>query len=119
MFDPTNLQQIRQWRDADLAGHLLTAEDERHEFKSSLTSDTDLAGKIGKAASGFWNSGGGLFVAGVDGTGSPDGGIADTVSRQPRREWIDQHIGRLAPRGDYVVHAISDQGACLRIQPWI
>jgi len=44
-----------------------TAEDDRHEYKSSLTKDAELSDKIAKAASGFWNSGGGLFVIGIDG----------------------------------------------------
>jgi hypothetical protein len=58
----------------------LNAEDDRHEYKSSaIKNDKELGDKIAKAASGFWNSGGGLFVVGVDGNGQPDGGISLSV----------------------------------------
>jgi hypothetical protein len=51
-----------------------------------------------KAASGFWNSGGGYFVAGVDDkTGQLDGGIPTTVGRTPRRDWIDRAISAVSP----------------------
>src|SRR5271163_4647353 len=97
MFDPENWEAILKLEDKDLAS-LPSAEDDRHEYKSSLTKDSDIAEKIARAASGFWNSGGGLFVAGVNGKGQPDAGIAVTVGRQSRRDWIDQTISRVLPR---------------------
>lgn len=84
MFDPVRPETILSLDTRDLCS-LPSAEDDRHEYKSSLTKDADLAGKIARAASGFWNSGGGLFVAGMDGEGQPDGGVSLTVGRQARR----------------------------------
>jgi hypothetical protein len=116
MFDPTKPQSILTLEDKDLSS-LPTAEDDRHEYKSSMTKDNDLADKIAKAASAFWNSGGGLFVAGVNGSGHPDGGIPVLVGRQSRRDWIDQAISYIDPRGPYFVQAIENRGACPAIQP--
>jgi len=96
----------QDWTFEDLAG-LPTAEDERHEYKSSATPDADLGNKVSRAASGFWNSGGGILVIGVNGGGKPDGGVTLAVGRQSRRDWIDQHIARVDPRGNYVVHEVK------------
>jgi hypothetical protein len=106
MFDPSSVGRLLDWTSDDLR-LLPNAEDERYEFKSSATTDGDLGNKIARAASGFWNTGGGLFVAGVDGRGQPDGGLSLTVGRQSRRDWVDQHIARVTPRGGYVVHVIE------------
>lgn len=114
MFDPSNLDAILSVEDADLS-FLPSTEDERHEYKSGKTQDTALAEKIAKAASGFWNSGGGLFVAGVDGRGHADGGVTLNVGRQSRRDWIDQAISQVTPQASYVVHCIEDGGAGLNI----
>jgi hypothetical protein len=116
MFDPENWRAILQLEDVDLAS-LPSEEDERHEFKSGATKDNDLAEKISRAASGFWNSGGGLFIAGVNGDGQPDGGISLAVGRQSRRDWIDQAISRVSPRARYAVQCIEDGGAGLTISP--
>ena len=78
MFDPTKPKDILELQDSDLSWFLPDAEDERHEYKSSVieknekSSNKSLGDKIAKAASGFWNSGGGLFVVGVDDNGKPD-----------------------------------------------
>jgi hypothetical protein len=114
MFNPGNLDALRNWGDVDLC-NLPATKDERHEYKSSATADVELAKKIGRAASAFWNSGGGLFVAGVDGRGQADGGIEQTVGRQSRRDWIDRVIGAISPQGKYVVHSVEDRGAGLKI----
>jgi hypothetical protein len=116
MFDPTKPDAILSVEDKDL-GRLPSAEDDLHEYKSALTRDNDLAEKIGKAASAFWNSGGGLFAAGVNGLGKPDGGITSTVGRQPRREWIDQAVARVSPLGRHFVHLVEDKGSCPNIKP--
>jgi hypothetical protein len=110
MFDPEHWEAILKLEDKDLAS-LPSAEDDRHEYKASATNDNDLADKIGRAASGFWNSGGGLFVAGVNGKGRPDGGISLSVGRQSRRDWIDQAISRVSPRARYAVQSVEDHGA--------
>jgi hypothetical protein len=116
MFDAANPKGILQLEDHDLA-RLPNAEDDLYEYKSSRTKDTELADKITKAASAFWNGGGGLFVVGVDGQGQPDGGISLLVGRQPRREWIDSVIGRVTPRGKYVVQCVENTGLCPAINP--
>src|SRR5205807_9073990 len=110
MFDPEKWEAVLKLEDKDLAS-LPSAEDDRHDYKSGLVKDNELADKIARAASGFWNSGGGLFVAGVGGNGQPDGGILLTVGRQSRRDWVDQAISRVTPRAPYVVHCIEDRGA--------
>lgn len=113
MFDPTKPNTILTIQDKDLSR--LPGEDDRHEYKSSTTKDKDLPDKIARAASGFWNSGGGLFVVGVNGQGQPDGGISLNVGRQSRRDWIDQAISRVTPRSFYVVQSVEDSGADLDI----
>jgi hypothetical protein len=110
MFDPENIEAILKLDDRDLGSWLPNAEDDRHEYKSGSTKDSELATKIALAASGFWNSGGGLFVAGVDGSGQPDGGIGLMVGRQSRRDWIDQIISQVAPRARYVIQCVEDHG---------
>lgn len=118
MFDPTKPNDIRTLSDQDLAEFLPDAEDDRHEYKSSaIKKDKELGDKIAKAASGFWNSGGGLFVVGVDGNGKPDGGISLNVGRQSRRDWIDQAISQVTPKFAYVVHSIEDNGCGCNIEP--
>jgi predicted HTH transcriptional regulator len=111
MFDPTKPNDILKLEDLDLSEFLPNAEDDRHEYKSSAIKNEGLGDKIAKAASGFWNSGGGLFVVGVDGNGQPDGGISLSVGqkgRQSRRDWIDQVILQVTPKFAYVVHSIED-----------
>ena len=108
-FDSRNPRGITAWTDSDLLS-LPGAEDDRFEYKSSLTGDGELSNKISRAASGFWNSGGGVFVAGVDGTGRPDGGLSATVGKQVRRDWADQVIARTEPRGPYAIATIAGTG---------
>lgn len=114
MFDPEKYAAVVNLEDKDLAS-LPSAEDDRHEYKSALSKDNELAEKIARAASGFWNSGGGLFVAGVDGNGQADGGITLAVGRQSRRDWIDQTIARVSPRGLYAVQCIENGGTGFNI----
>jgi hypothetical protein len=100
-FDPTNVAPLRSATLNDLA-IIPRVEDDRFEFKSSLTPDGDLRSKIAKAASGFWNSGGGFLVAGVGADGRPDGGLSARVGNQLRTDWVDQVLSAVTPRGDYV-----------------
>lgn len=90
----SRLQQL------DIA-NLPAAEDERTEFKSSKTAPEALKEKLARAASAFWNSGGGLFVAGVNDQGKPDGGLLPSVGRTSIRDWIDQVVNRVSPVGSY------------------
>ena len=117
MFDPTKPNDILKLEDLDLSEFLPAAEDDRHEYKSSAINNEGLGNKIPKAASGFWNSGGGLFVVGVDGNGQPDGGISLNVGRQSRRDWIDGVISQVTPKSAYVVHSIEDKGSGCNIEP--
>ena len=121
MFDPTKPNDILKLEDLDLSEFLPSAEDDRHEYKSSaIKNDKELGDKIAKAASGFWNSGGGLFVVGVDGNGQPDGGISLSVGqqgRQSRRDWIDQAISQVMPKSCYVIHSIENSSNCMNIEP--
>jgi hypothetical protein len=91
--------------------NLPAAEDERFEYKSSATSPNALKDKLTRAASGFWNSGGGIFVVGVDGTGKPDGGFATTVGKTPIRDWIDQVLKDVSPVGTYLVRLFLNDPA--------
>jgi hypothetical protein len=83
--------------------NLPNQEDERFEYKSGLTNTQALKDKVAKAASGFWNSGGGIFIAGVDGGGRPDGGIPATAGRQPIRDWLDVAVNQVTPAAHYSV----------------
>lgn len=102
------------WTDDDVAS-LPPAEDDTFEYKSSRTPDDKLEDKLTHAASGMWNSGGGVFVAGVDDKGQPDGGLPTAVGRQSRRDWIDRVVARVTPRAGYAVHAVEGQDAGLNI----
>ena len=62
------------------------AEDDEFEFRSSLTPLKELAKKLTSASSGFANSCGGVFIAGVDGNGDADGGFARMIGRQDLRD---------------------------------
>jgi hypothetical protein len=116
MFDPENINGILSLNDHDLL-LLPNSEDDRFEYKSSQTPDSELIGKIARAASGFWNSGGGLLIVGVDKQGKPDGGITLNVNRQARRDWTDQAIAQVMPRSKYAIQFIENQSAGLSIDP--
>lgn len=104
---PYALGTLPTWTATELA-QLPTAEDEWHEYKSSRISFPDLRKEIGVAASGFWNTGGGLLVAGVDASGRPDGGVEHAVGRQPLRDWVDQCLAEVSPSGEYRVAVVDD-----------
>lgn len=108
-FDPRDPRSVVSWTASDLID-LPGSEDDRFEYKSSQTGDGELGNKIARAAAGFWNSGGGAFVAGVDGNGRPDGGLPTNVGRQTRRDWADQMVGKVEPRGLYAVATITSEG---------
>lgn len=106
MFDRQKSESILSWTATDLTS-LPAEEDDSFEFKSSRVGDKELGQKLARAASGFWNAGGGLFVAGVDGFGKPDDGISRTVGRQSRRDWADQIIAQVVPAGVYSLAMIE------------
>jgi hypothetical protein len=87
---------------------LPSAEDGTFEFKSSTTPQGELKKKINRAASGFANSGGGCFLAGIDDRGNVDGGLATTVGRQSLSDWADQAIQGIEPTIRYQTRLIDD-----------
>ncbi len=101
---------IEQWTEDDLL-NLSPQENELYEYKRSATPKDDLINKIGKAASAFWNAGGGIFVAGIDGNGKIDGGIPKNYfGRQEPRDWVDQAVAKVQPAGHYTVKIIEPIG---------
>jgi len=91
----------------DLSG-LPTAENEEYEFKSSMTSLTGLREKLPVAVSAFGNSGGGYFIAGVDGSGNADGGLPKQNANQDLRDWADQVIHRVSPTPLYNIKLLDE-----------
>ncbi|BAS60433.1 MULTISPECIES: AlbA family DNA-binding domain-containing protein [Leptolyngbya] len=87
---------------------LPTAEDDHFEFKCSGVSMDDLKKKLKCAVSGFANSGGGCFVAGVDGDGNADGGVPLKVGKQALRDWVDQAVYQVEPTPSYEIKLIQD-----------
>lgn len=96
---------------------LPTTEDDNFEFKSSATSWDDLKKKLSCAVSGFANSGGGCFVAGVDPSGNADGGFSLKKGRQDLRDWADQIVNEVEPSPEYEIKLIQDPMGRGTIQP--
>lgn len=117
MVTEDDLAKLASCTDDDLDS-LPVKEDDLYEYKCSLTPDTDLATKIGKAASAFWNSGGGYFLAGVsDDTGRPDGGITTKVGREDRVDWIKKSVTKVDPLARHAVKEIRKGQSSLSIEP--
>ncbi|NMG11908.1 ATP-binding protein [Brasilonema sp. UFV-L1] len=96
---------------------LPSAEDDDFEFKSSGTPHNDLKKKLSCAVSGFANSGGGYFIAGVDGNGEADGGFPLKIGRQDLRDWVDQIVNQVEPVPRYDIKLIHDPMGRGTIQP--
>ena len=77
------------------------------EYKSSRVPLDKLKNKISVAASSFWNSGGGVFIVGVDDKGMIDGGITENKGRQSIRDWTDLAIKQTEPIGNYEITLIN------------
>lgn len=101
-----NIPDITQWDENDLL-QLPDEETDFYEYKSSKTEIKALKKKINIAASAFWNSGGGIFIIGIDDNGKIDGGIPDTFGRQSIRDWIDQVVALVEPLGKYEIKVIT------------
>ncbi|MBI9014058.1 MAG: ATP-binding protein [Clostridiales bacterium] len=84
-----------------------TEESNYIEYKSSKVNLDNLKNKISVAASSFWNSGGGIFVAGVNDDGKVDGGIPSTKGRQGIRDWADKVIKMTEPLGEYEISIVE------------
>lgn len=82
-------------------------ENESFEFKSSSTPINELGKKLACAGSGFSNSGGGIFLAGVDRHGLADGGVPNLVGRQDLRDWVDQIVHQINPIPVYDVKLLG------------
>ncbi|MEQ9368087.1 MAG: ATP-binding protein [Coleofasciculus chthonoplastes F3-SA18-01] len=96
---------------------LITKEDDHFEFKSSGTKLPDLKKKLSCAVSGFANSGGGCFVAGVNNEGKADGGFPLKIGKQDLRDWIDQVIHQVEPSPQYEIKLIQDPMGRGSIEP--
>jgi hypothetical protein len=96
---------------------LPNAEDDNFEFKSSATPHKDLKKKLSCAVSGFANSGGGCFIAGVDSSGNADDGLPLKIGNQDLRDWIDQIVNQVEPVPKYDIKLIRDPTGQGVIQP--
>lgn len=94
------------FRDEEDLREIPTSETDLFEFKSSKIRLDNLKNKISIAASSFWNSGGGFFIAGVNDDGEIDGGIDKYKGRQSIRDWVDNAIKLTQPTGEYSVNII-------------
>jgi len=101
-----NLPEICIWVYQDLL-ELPSEETDIYEYKSSKVSLDQLKNKISKAASAFWNSGGGIFIARVNDEGKVDGGIPCKNGKQSIRDWVDNAIKLTEPIGNYEVYTIE------------
>lgn len=110
-------RRIEDWTEDELVNELPSEENDDFEFKSSRTSDDGLKSKLSVAASAFWNSGGGIFIAGVDNSGKVDGGIPKSVGRQSRRDWTDKILAQVEPAGPYTICIIPPQNSTSLIRP--
>jgi hypothetical protein len=108
---------INEWLEEDLL-LLPSSETDEIEYKSSRTTPDKLAEKISVAASAFWNSGGGIFIAGInDKSGKIDGGFSEYIGRQPIRDWADRAITKTEPTGPYIIKPIVPSMIPSAIQP--
>jgi hypothetical protein len=118
----SDYREVETWTETNLE-RLPNQETDQIEYKSSqinpgkLSMDGTLANAIAKAASAFWNTGGGILVAGVDDNGQPDGGIDPRIGKQSIRDWIDQIITGVIPHGKYAVGVVAGPATVLRIDP--
>lgn len=117
MFDPENYRDVSNWKLADLR-RLPSSENDRHEYKSSKTPSKKLKNEIRIAASAFWNTGGGVLVAGLDSaTGKPDGGFARKAFGKSVDDWVDQVLADVVPPGPYAVGIVSGPKRSKQIEP--
>jgi len=107
---------VEDWEETDLLS-LPDEETDYYEFKSSRVPTTKLKDKIAVAASAFWNSGGGIFIVGINDQGKVDGGVPEVVGRQKIRDWIDQILASVEPVGPYIVKLISRDDSNSLINP--
>lgn len=112
---------VDSWTEDDL-DELPNGETDDYEYKSSKIYEgshyrSELDHKITKAASAFWNTGGGILVVGVDDNGLVDGGIPYHIGKQKLRDWVDIVLSRLTPVGPYTVKTIKPEKEDSKINP--
>lgn len=113
-----NYRDIENWTE----DHLLlipSQETDLYEYKSKgIAKNKDqLANAIQKAASAFWNSGGGFFIVGVaKENGKIDGGIPEQIGNQPVRDWVDGILLAVQPSGPYAIKTITPNNSNSKIQ---
>jgi hypothetical protein len=101
---------VEEWTEEHLAT-LPDNETDYYEYKSSLIPNERLKKELAVAASAFWNSGGGVFVAGMNDNGQIDGGLPATIGSQRIRDWVDQVLNYVEPTGPYAVKIIERSSA--------
>lgn len=101
-----NISNILEWTYEDMED-IPKSESEVYEYKSSKVPLDKLKNKISIAASSFWNSGGGIFIVGVNDAGTVDGGIPKLKGAQSIRDWADKAIKLTEPLGEYEIHIIE------------
>lgn len=99
-------ESIKEWNYENLKD-IPSEESNAFEYKSSRIPLDHLKNEISVAASSFWNSGDGIFAAGVNDNGIIDGGIPRTKGRQSIRDWADNAIRQTEPLGPYEIVAIE------------
>ena len=83
---------------------LPSGETDEFEFKSSRIKNKDqLKDDICRAVSAFANSGGGTFVAGVDDSGTPDGGLSIDIGNTKLCDWVDKVVLNVVPTPNYEI----------------
>ncbi len=102
----SNYESIKEWNYENLKD-IPSEESNAFEYKSSRIPLDHLKNKISVAASSFWNSGGGTFIAGVNDNGIIDGGIPRTKGRQSIRGWADNAIRQTEPLGPYEIVVVE------------
>ncbi len=105
-MDDRRYLEVQHWTE----NHLFTlppGETDYYEYKSSLIPLERLKSEICVAASAFWNTGGGLFLAGIDDDGHIDGGVPVEVGTQRLRDWVDQVLAHVEPIGPYTIRTIE------------
>lgn len=120
-------QFVEAWTEENLDS-IPESENDVYEYKSSLIRDlipksyerykNSLREKIYRAASAFWNTGGGIFIVGVaDNTGKIDGGVPRVIGKQKIRDWVDQVLAEVEPGGEYSVKVIEREKPDSLIEP--
>lgn len=105
---------INSWTEDDL-DELPKYESDLYEYKSKLVSFDKLVDKISIAASAFWNTGGGIFIVGIDDNGEIDGGIPMKNGKTKVSDWVDKVISNVEPIGTYYVKTIKSKKTDSRI----